>query len=214
MKYFFYKFADNKRQNSVSYKFRKERFKNFLKILDIKGDENILDVGGDERTWIGLGFEEKVTLLNLSFKCKIKDFNYVLGNACDMGMFSNKSFDIIYSNSVIEHVGKNKQKEFAKEIMRVGKKYWVQTPNKHFPIEPHFVFPFFQYFPLSVKKMIGITWPYSHYKMGNSKQIDILNDLSQIYLLNEKELRNLFPPCKIFEERYLGITKSIVAYKN
>ena len=50
--------------------------------------------------------------------------------------------------------------------------------------------------------------------MGNSKQIDILNDISQIYLLNKKELMNLFPTSKIFKEKFLGITKSIVAYKN
>ena len=50
--------------------------------------------------------------------------------------------------------------------------------------------------------------------MGNSEESEILNDISQIHLLNKKELKNLFPNCKIFEERFLGITKSIVAYKN
>ena len=84
--------------------------------------------------------------MNISFDYEIKDFKYVIGDACNLDMLSSKSFDIIYSNSVIEHVGRERQKEFANEIMRVGKKYWVQTPYKHFPVEPHFVFPFFQYY--------------------------------------------------------------------
>ena len=214
MKYLFRKFVDNKNINSVSFRLRKERFDRFIKFLVIKNTDNILDVGGTVATWIGSGFEKNVTLLNLSFDNENKKFNYVLGDACNMDMFSNQSFDIIYSNSVIEHVGKDKQKEFAKEIIRVGKKYWVQTPYKHFPIEPHFVFPFFQYYPVSIQKFVGLNWQYSHYRIGNAKDSEILKDISQIYLLNKKELKNLFPGSKIFEEKFWGITKSLIAYKN
>ena len=216
MKYLFNKFIDNLNSNSLSYKLRKKRFNNFIKILDIKKSDSILDVGGTEFTWIGTGFEENVTLLNLFFNDDDKNanFRYVIGDGCNMEMFSNKSFNIIYSNSVIEHVGKGKQKEFAKEIIRVGKKYWVQTPYKHFPIEPHFVFPFFQYFPSSMQKLIAINWPYSYYRIGNTERKDILNELSQIYLLNKKELKNLFSNSKVFEEKFMGVNKSIIAYKN
>ena len=214
MKYLFKKFADNLNKDSVSYKLRRQRFNNFVKILDIKKDEKILDVGGDEITWIGSGLERRVTLLNLSFKHKGKGFNYVLGDACNMYMFPDKSFDIIYSNSVIEHVGKGRQQEYAKEIMRVGKKYWIQTPYRHFPIEPHFVFPLFQYYPIALQKFVGLKWPYSHYRMGDAEENEILRDISQINLLSKKDLRNLFPECEIFEESFWGITKSIVAYKN
>ena len=215
MKYLFNRFADNLNKDSTSFRLRKERFNNFIKILEIKRNNTILDVGGVEITWLGSGFEN-VTLLNLTFdnENKVSNFRHVLGDGCNMDMFNDKSFDIIYSNSVIEHVGKNKQNDFANEVIRVGKKYWVQTPYKHFPIEPHFVFPFFQYFPQSIQKLVGIRWPYSHYKMGNSKQSAILSDISQTYLLNKKVLRNLFPYSKIFEEKFLGITKSIIAYKN
>ena len=214
MRYLFRKFADNENNSSVSYKLRKKRFNNFLKILDIKENDNILDVGGVESTWFGSGFEKKVTLLNLHFDQHLDDFNYVLGDACNMNMFPDKSFVVVYSNSVIEHVGMERQKEFAEEIMRVGKKYWVQTPFKHFPIESHFVFPFFQYLPFSARKLIALKWPYSHFKMNNAKKEEILEELSLISLLNKERLKNLFKGSHIFEEKFWGITKSLVAFKN
>lgn len=213
MKYLFRKFADNQNKNSVSYKLRQERFGNFVQVLDLKKSDNILDVGGTGVTWIGSGFEKNVTLLNLTFDNENKSFNCVLGDACNMIMFPDKSFDVIYSNSVIEHVGKERQNEFAKEINRVGKKYWVQTPYRHFPIESHLVFPLFQYFPEGIQKLIALRWPYSHYRMGNTKKEVIIDEISKTYLLNKEELLDLFADAEIFEEKFFGFTKSIVALR-
>ncbi|WP_255695553.1 methyltransferase domain-containing protein [Rhodohalobacter sp. 614A] len=59
-----------------------------------------------------------------------KQFQYVQGDALDMHMFEDKSFDVVFSNSVIEHVGSfENQRRFADEVRRVGKAYWVQTPD-------------------------------------------------------------------------------------
>lgn len=198
--------------NSFSAKARQRRFKLFLEKLKVKNTDKILDVGGTEHTWIGTGLEQQVTLLNISFKQeKHSAFRYVVGNACNMHFFSEKEFDIAFSNSVIEHVGKNgEQKLFAKEIRRVAKKYWVQTPYLHFPIEPHFLLPFFQYLPEKAKLWIGLRWKYSHLKKN---QENIADELSRLKLLNKKEFRELFPDAKIFEEKLFFLTKSLVAYK-
>lgn len=83
--------------------------------------------------------------------------------------FQNNSFDIVFRNSVIEHVTIPKdriwrlysgnefrrrslvhQKEFADEIRRVGKGYWVQSPYKYFPVESHTWLPFIALFPRSI----------------------------------------------------------------
>jgi ubiquinone/menaquinone biosynthesis C-methylase UbiE len=209
---FFSKFADSNNQNSVSYKLRKKRFEFFINTLSVNANDKILDVGGTEATWIGTGFEKNVTLLNIGFPAtKHPDFTYIVANACDMHQIADKSFDVAFSNSVIEHVGKNnEQAAFAKEVERVAKKYWVQTPYKHFPIEPHFLFPFFTYLPYSWQQWVGLRWKYSHLKRNNE---DILGELSRLKLLSKKELQALFPGSKLITERFAGLTKSLIVYK-
>ena len=49
---------------------------------------------------------------------------------------------------------KENQVKMANEIMRVGKKYFVQTPNKYFFIEPHYLLPFFNFCPDKIKYFI------------------------------------------------------------
>jgi len=161
---FFNKFANNNNPNSASSKLRKKRFELFKQLLNINKSTKILDVGGTEAIWEGTGFENNVTLLNLKFSKKTSPFHYIKADACDMHMIEDKNFDVVFSNSVIEHVGNyNRQKLFAKEIKRVGVRYWVQTPYKHFPIEPHLLFPLFQYLSVTLKHYVGLHWKYSHF---------------------------------------------------
>ncbi len=98
-----------------------------------------------------------VTILNLpggipsaeldSLRCagtSIHTFHYVEGDACNVHQFPDRSFDIAFSNSVIEHVGpEEKQEEFSREVVRLGKSYWVQTPSAWFPIEAHTGMPLY-----------------------------------------------------------------------
>ena len=52
--------------------------------------------------------------------------------------FDDKSFDLVVSNAVIEHVGmEDDQRLFTAEHARVGKKWIITTPNRFFPIESH-----------------------------------------------------------------------------
>ena len=61
-------------------------------------------------------------------------FHVIEGDACSVEQFGDRSFDLVFSNSVIEHVGPPaKQAEFAHEVLRLGRSYWVQTPSKWFP---------------------------------------------------------------------------------
>lgn len=211
IKSFLDKYADNTNSNSVSSSLRKKRFSLFLETIKPNEHSKILDVGGTEAIWIGSGFENQVTLLNILFKQERNDkFNYVVGDACNM-KFSDGEFDIIYSNSVIEHVGNyERQTQFAKEVIRVGKSYWIQTPYKHFPIEPHFLFPLFQYLPPPIQRYIGMRWNYSHLKRNGD---DIIDELTRLRLLDLSEMKNLFPEANIVKEKYFGFIKSIIAYK-
>lgn len=211
----FNNFADNTNKNSKSYILRKKRFDLFLKELNIKKENTILDVGGSVQTWIGTGFEKNVTLLNIDFSSYSQPFKYIKCDATDMSIIPDKSYDIVFSNSVIEHVGNEKrQQAFADEIDRVGKSYWIQTPNKYFPIEPHFVFPFFQFMSKRIKTIVALNWKYSHFNINNDTSTEmILSELSKIKLLSFSEVKQLFPNSRIIKEKYFGLTKSLIAVK-
>ena len=182
----------------------------FLRLLRVTADDKILDVGGNEETWFRSGLEACVTILNIALGERRQQFKYIEGDGCDMHMVQDRSFDVVFSNSVIEHVGHERQGAFAKEIRRVGSRYWVQTPYKHFPIEPHFLFPFFQYLPQELKEYVGLRWRYSHLKAHGE---DIISELSRLRLLSKTDMRALFPEAELMSERWMGLTKSLIAYK-
>lgn len=179
--------------------------------LNISAKDKIIDIGGYEQIWEDSGFEGNITLLNLRFSDKRNPkFEYIEGDACDMKMIADKSFDVAFSNSVIEHVGSfKKQQDFAREVLRISKRHWIQTPYKYFPLEPHLLFPFFDLLPMKAKKLVALHWKYSHFKRLN---MDILDELSRLRLLSIREMKILFPESSLYKEQIIGITKSITAY--
>lgn len=82
--------------------------------------------------------------------------------------FEDKTFDVLWSNAVIEHVGdRNKQLFFLKEIRRVSKKAFITTPNRFFPIEVHTRTPLLHYLPEKIfdkyLTLIGKRWATSEH---------------------------------------------------
>jgi ubiquinone/menaquinone biosynthesis C-methylase UbiE len=213
---------DHTSSKSLATKLRLKRFtllKSLFAELPNSATIRILDVGGTQNFWdksvvlSELG-DVEITIMNISeFKVNAPNIRSIVGDARNMKQFADKEFDVVFSNSVIEHVGSYEdQRQMAKEIKRVGKRYFVQTPNLYFPIEPHFVFPFFQFLPQSVK-----VWLISHFALGwygKVTDIEKANELaSEIRLLSKKEFINLFANAKIVEEKFLGLTKSFIAYE-
>jgi len=203
----------------LSMKFRKKRidfFKSFISSLP--RPLKILDIGGSEDFWFNTGFyKEKdieIWILNLiEIKTTHSNFKSLIGDARDLKQFKDKEFDVIFSNSVIEHLGSySDQSLMANEVRRLGERYFLQTPNRYFPIEPHFLFPFFQFFPYKLK-----IWLVTHFNLGWFGKIPDENKareiISSIRLLNKKELKILFPESKIKEEKFLGLTKSFIVYR-
>ena len=203
--------------------FRRRRMKNFYKLLQPSAQTRLLDVGGTTNTWLqesstwlkeSSGDEQfPVTLVNINpSKLLSERFSEVHCDAISLP-FANESFDIAFSNSVIEHMTSwERQKQFASEIRRVAKKLWVQTPARCFPIESHTLTPFFQFLPRRLQKRMAryftlrglLTRP-------TPEEIDAL--LSDIRLLGLEEMKQLFPDCTILNERVLGLTKSYVAVR-
>lgn len=207
-------------KNSISYILRNKRmdmFKSFLEHIENK-KINIIDVGGTEAFWNCFYKSNdlikcNITLFNLTKENINKsNFTSIMGNATNMKQFNDKEFDVVFSNSVIEHVGDyNEQVKMANEVKRIGKKIFLQTPNKYFPLEPHFLMLFFQFMPIPLRIFLLM-----HFRIGWHNKIkdkkDALEIAKSIRLLTKKELKKLFPNAIIYEEKLFGLTKSFVVY--
>lgn len=214
----FRKLLDNTKPNSLANKFRRKRFRLFKEFIkDMPLPVTILDLGGTENYWKQLGLvgekEYLITVLNLSEPeyPKRENLTFIQGNALDLSSFGNNSFDVVFSNSVIEHIPEIKMRQkMADEAIRVGRSYFMQTPNYYFPFEPHFLFPCFQYFPEQIKIFI-----LTHFNMGWFKKCADKNEAKRILnenrLLDKNELLSYFKGGKIVKEKFFLFTKSIIA---
>ena len=210
------KLGDNKNPASLSHKLRARRFDFFLSLISILPKPlYILDIGGTTAFWDAMDFDNEgitITLLNLSYQPVDRNgFISVSGDATQL-QYSDRSFDIVFSNSVIEHLfDRASQQKMAAEVQRVGKYYFIQTPNYWFPLEPHWLFPFFQYLPFSVKMFLT-----QHFSLGHIKKIhnriDAENKVKEIKLLSLRDMQSLFPGAKIYSEKFFFLNKSFIAY--
>jgi hypothetical protein len=211
------KWADNRDPASLAARLRRRRFALFEALLSrVPGHVRILDVGGTPDFWRVIGFARpnvSVTLLNQAApRAESDGILGVVGDARDMREFSDREFDVVFSNSVIEHVGTfADQQAMASEVRRVGKRYFVQTPNKYFPVEPHFLFPGFQFLPTSLRAGMLARRDVGWYKKAESYEA-ALKEVTAIRLLGAREFRRLFPDGTLSKERFFGLTKSFTIY--
>lgn len=183
----------------------------FRERFGVTPETRILDVGGREFNWSLLPFTPRVTILNLSLQeTQSGRIEWVIGDGRKMP-FADASFDIVYSNSVIEHLGtREDQQKFAAECRRVGRSYHIQTPNRNFPVEPHLLTPFFHWLPRSWQKRLlrnGTVWGWIT-RPDESAQHHYLDTTR---MLDRREFAALFPDAVIREEKLLGLAKSFSA---
>ena len=213
-------FASSDHPDSLGAKFRKERLKKFehlfFRNFDPKKPISILDVGGTAYFWKHSQIPNlplaNIVLLNLHLeKSTHPNIESRIGDATQMPEFADQSFDLVFSNSVIEHLYTfENQQKMADEILRVGKRHFIQTPNKYFPVEAHYALPFAQYFPDSLLHFLLTKTKISRLKKWTSE--DANQYIQEIRLLNEKEMNILFPKSKMLKEKVLGMTKSLTAH--
>ncbi|HEY5139334.1 MAG TPA: methyltransferase domain-containing protein [Methylococcales bacterium] len=215
------KIYDHRHSNSWAAQMRKKRLSLFNSLLaTLPAPIKILDVGGKEDFYESANFfgregDLDITLINVSLKetgTIHPNIQKIVGDARDMQQFTDNEFDVVFSNSVIEHVGDySDQLRMANEIKRVSKRYFVQTPNRYFPIEPHFLFPFFQFLPIDIRVWLLIHFDLGWYEKIPNQQI-ARDAVLEIRLLSQKELVHLFPEAKLFKEKLFGLTKSLTVY--
>lgn len=198
---------------------RERRNRMFLHLLDqVPRPVTVLDVGGSDAVWRTLGLIGKpgvsITVLNIAATPgSYENVTTVVGDARDMPEIDDGAFDVVYSNSVIEHVGCARDMlSMGREIRRVGLRYFVQTPDRAFPIEPHFVFPLFQFLPTGIQ--VGLVQRFDLGWMGRHPDPDAARQVvASVRLLSRGDLRACFPDATIVSERIAGFSKSLIAYR-
>ena len=195
-----------------AYHFRTRRMRYFAREFQLTLDTLVLDVGGAPFNWNLLSPVPALTMLNLTAYRSAEITKWVIGDGCRLP-FKSGSFDIVYSNSVIEHLGTwENQQAFAAECQRVGRSYYIQTPNKHFFMEPHLLTPFIHWLPRAwQRKLLRYFTLWGWLTKPSSAQCSAFMD--EIRLLGRRELQTLFPDAEIWRERFLGMTKSYIVVK-
>jgi SAM-dependent methyltransferase len=182
--------------DAVSMRSRRRKLELFLDELQPTANTSVLDVGADELAFgegEGCGtlnfFEEhypwpeRITALGLhdgaGFRARYPTVRYVQGDACSLP-FADGVFDIVFSNAVIEHVGgRERQRQLVAEALRVGRRVFITTPNRRFPIEVHTRLPLVHWLPDGV----------AHRVYGAAGQ----SFATEIHLLSKKSFEALFP---------------------
>jgi hypothetical protein len=209
--------ADTDSDASLANRLRNRRFARFAGLVDgLPRPLRIVDVGGtaafwEQRGWAGRA-DVHVTLVNLEAEPRRHANLEPLGGGFDrLASFPRDAFDVAFSNSVIEHLFTyDRQKEMAAHVRRVAPRFWVQTPNYWFPVEPHFHVPGWQWLPTGLRVALlrrmrcGWRGPCPDPREARSL-------VEEVRLLTRGEMEELFPGAETRPERFCGLAKSWIA---
>lgn len=173
----------------------------------------ICDLGGSRHFWEKLGIEVppyNITIYNVSESetsafTDAYDIKVVIYDGKRIPVPDN-AFDLLMCNSVIEHVPPDLRLGLAKEMRRVARQLFLQTPARSFVIEPHFIMPFVHWLPRSLGYQLIKISPWR--LLARPSAAEIHDYWWGTKLLNRRELEQLFPEANITSEGVLGLTKS------
>lgn len=218
---------DNSNPNSLVSRFRRARSRRIVTLIEAihaeKGSVSIIDLGGEASYWqlfdIALLKRCKVhiTLVNPGGVDDVWDnelFTVVDDDATRLAQYADHSFDLVHSNSVIEHVGDWVRMEaFAGECRRLAPRYYVQTPYYGFPVEPHFSSLFFHWRSEQSRARALMRRPHGF----SQKATDIgaaMRDVQHARLLDKAQFRFLYPDGTHHFEKIGPLTKSLIVVRS
>jgi hypothetical protein len=189
---------------------RARRMREFRRLMSLDTGLRVLDLGGTPYVWQHVPDRCSVTIVNLPGETHAHapshhDLRFIEADACSLPQFADRSFEMVFSNSVIEHVGDEaRQEAFANEVRRLGQAYWVQTPSKWFPVEAHTAMPFWWFYPAAIRRMFLRQW---------RRKLPLWSDaMAATRVLTRERLQALFPEARMYVEWVGGIPKSYAAY--
>ena len=199
---------------SFSHKSRTKKFQLFEALFRPRPEERVLDIGASGRVFLRYTFEDVYPYPSRivaggydlgevrSARQAYPVSTYVVFDGCSLP-FPDKSFDIVFSNAVIEHIlGAGRQEQFAREVVRVGKSWFITTPNYWYPFESHYHLPFIQFMPEGLRRRYNSLFG-SHIPKGRTQDLG---------LLSARGLLKLFPTGRIEKVRVTFWPETLVAY--
>lgn len=199
--------------------FRRKRLAELLRIYPNLQEYSVLDVGGRPFMWDLLRAEysvapKQLVLLNTPSEGTLPEsehYTVKIADGCSLP-YEDKSFDLVFSNSVIEHVGKTEEMtRFSNECERVGKNIYIQTPNRWFPVDAHLGVAFIHWLPRGLYKklcFLSLRYPFTINNPTEKKNFDL--EFETTRLLTLSQLERLFPKKRIVPEKFLFFIKSFV----
>lgn len=198
-----------------SHRSRTKKFDLLHSMFRPRPDDRVLDIGASAKMFFRYTFEdvypypERVTAGGYEFeevwsaRAAYPQPRYAVFDGCALP-FPDKSFDLAFSNAVIEHIlGKGRQELFAREVMRVARSWFVTTPNFWFPFESHYCLPFIQYLPRPVQREYNRLFG-THVPKGQVQELS---------LLSGRQMARLFPTSDIARVRVTFWPETLVAYR-
>jgi hypothetical protein len=138
---------------------RRRLYQLFIDTMRPSASDRILDIGATDDRGIESNMleqlyphREQLTCVSLtdgeSILAAYPGVRHIQTQAGQPLPLAANSFDIVYCNAVLEHVGSHeRQKEFIAEICRVAPRRFVAVPNRAFPVEHHTGLPLVHYLP-------------------------------------------------------------------
>ncbi len=207
--------ADFDSAQSLAGRARTRRWQTFAQRFPAISDMRVIDLGGTPQSWALAPVRPlAVTIVNLlPLDSDDPSVDVVQADACDLpAAVRHERFDLVFSNSLIEHVGGHPQRQrLADTIDALAQRHWVQTPYRYFPVEPHWVFPGMQWLPYAARVQISLRW--NRGNVHTYTRQDAENAVDQVDLLSISQMRRYFPASSIWHERFAGLVKSIVAVR-
>jgi hypothetical protein len=199
----------------ITQHFRRKRGQFILQRFPQIRQLRICDLGGSQHFWdkLDLGVPyQNITIYNISsaetqgvsanpaeqVRVEIYDGKHI--------PVADQSFDLLVCNSVLEHVPPEQRAALAREMKRVAKAVFCQTPAWSFPVEPHFLMPFVHWLPRSLGYQLIKISPWR--LIAQPSQAEIEEYWWGTRLLTRAELQSLFAGVPVEDERVLGLAKS------
>ncbi|MEL6483124.1 MAG: methyltransferase domain-containing protein [Pseudomonadota bacterium] len=190
---------------------RAKRARRFIEMMAPRPGMRVIDLGGQPESWADIPGSLDITIVNLPgivvtpLAAGDHSITLVEGDACNLAEYEDQSFDLAFSNSVIEHVGDaGARAALAQEARRLAPAYWVQTPSIWFPMEAHTGMPFWWFYPKALRDWLKERW--------RRKLPAWTEMIDGTTVLKRREIETLFPEGRIWTERVAGFPKSYIAW--